>query len=505
MLKATISVTNKRGIVTLAKKLVVRGYSILSTGGTAQLLKSSRVDVEEVSDFTESPEMLGGRVKTLHPRLFGSILARPDIDRESIEDFDLTPISLVIVNLYEFERTITDETSTYKDAIESIDIGGVSLIRAAAKNSDYVTVIVDPADYDSILEELDHGVFSELFRKKMAAKAFRHTAAYDAMIANYLSKGERQPEKLTLTYKLESNLRYGENPHQTANFYQDTTNTIKFNQVQGKQLSYNNIVDLDAAARCVQGLIRPACAIVKHANPCGLAVDGTLSDAYQGAFKADPTSAFGGVIAFNRALDKETLGQVVSNQFVEVIVVPALDSDAASVASKRKNLRLLTIEGLDQARDDMQIKTVAGGVLVQQSDDMVENTSDWRVVTKRQPTAEEHDDLKFAWHVVKHVKSNAIVFVRGLSTTGIGAGQMNRVQSVQIATQRMREEELDGEPSVMASDAFFPFRDGIDEAAKAKISAVIQPGGSVRDEEVIQACDEHDIAMIFTGTRHFKH
>ena len=502
---ALLSVTDKQGLLPFAEGLITRGYHILSTGGTAKSLESSGIDVEEVSDFTRSSEMLIGRVKTLHPRVFGSILARPEQDAESISEHDLTPISLVIVNLYEFEQTIGNETTTFHDAIESIDIGGVSLIRAAAKNSDHVTIVVDPADYIEVLEKLDDNGFSETYRRKMAAKAFRHTAAYDALIANFLSKDDSHPEKLTLTYRFDFTLRYGENPHQSSSFYQDPTSSIRFEQIQGKKLSYNNIVDLDAAARSVQNLSQPACAIVKHANPCGLAVGESLAEAYAGAFRTDPTSAFGGVIAFNGKLDTETFDKVLKNQFVELLVVPDLDSNAITTATKRKNLRLVRLEGLEQSKSDLQVKTVAGGVLVQQNDDMVEDTSNWRVVTERKPIDSEFDDLIFAWHVVKHVKSNAIVFVRGLSTTGIGAGQMNRVQSVQIAAQRMREEKLASEPSVMASDAFFPFRDGIDEAAKAGISAVIQPGGSVRDEEVIQACDEHDIAMIFTGTRHFKH
>lgn len=505
MPKAIISVTDKRELAPFARGLVERGYSILSTGGTADFIRSAGAEVEEISDFTGSPEILEGRVKTLHPRVFGSILARPDIDKETISSQNLAPISLVVVNLYQFEKTIGNEWATLDDAIEAIDIGGVSLIRAAAKNSAHVLTVVDPSDYESVLKQLDKQDWSARYRREMAAKAFRHTAAYDALIADYLTSERPFPERLTLTYQLDSTMRYGENPHQEASFYRSPTSRFRISQLQGKQLSYNNIVDLDAAIQCVLGLKQPACGIVKHANPCGLAVGETLLQAYEKAFLTDPTSAFGGIIAFNQDLSAPTLERVIANQFAEVVVAPSISSEATETAKRRPNLRLVSFSGAETDLNNLQARTVAGGLLVQQTDGDQEDTTDWRVVTKRQPTKSERDDLEFAWYVVRHVKSNAIVFVRDATTTGIGAGQMNRVQSVRIAAARSQEEALNTKPSVMASDAFFPFRDGIDEAAKAGISAVIQPGGSVRDQEVISACDEHNLAMIFTGTRHFKH
>ena len=485
--------------------LVALGFDILSTGGTARQLREQDIPVTEISEFTNSPEMLGGRVKTLHPRVFGGILARHDFDEDEMARHQLEDISLVVVNLYEFEKTIADAKTTMAEAVEAIDIGGVSLIRAAAKNHSHCLVVVDPEDYDQVLEKLQNGHIGEDDRKSLAAKAFRHTASYDAVIANYLTPSRTFPEKLTLTYQRKEIMRYGENPHQHAALYEIPNSTTKLSQVQGKQLSYNNIVDTDTAVQCVIDCEGPACAIVKHANPCGLALGDTLIEAYEKAFRTDPTSAFGGIIAFNQPLDPKTLAHILDKQFVEVIVVPELHDETSSLASKRKNLRLLTVGNLVNYKPTSQAQTITNGLLVQDADNATSEAASWQVVGERGPTGAELDDLKFAWHVVKHVKSNAIVFARDMATTGVGAGQMNRVLSVQIAASRMKDEGLDREPSVMASDAFFPFRDGIDEAAKAGITAVVQPGGSIRDDEVIQACNEHNMAMVLTGQRHFKH
>ena len=505
MPKALISVTDKTGVVELARTLTKNGYDVLSTGGTGRLLQDNDIPTTEIAEFTGSPEMLGGRVKTLHPRVFGGILGRPNLDEDEFRTHKLEPISIVVVNLYEFEKTIRDVGTTPEEAIEQIDIGGVSLIRAAAKNHEHVLVVVDPNDYDAVCTRVVKGQLDASFRELMAARAFRHTAAYDAEIARYLSSNEKFPEQLTLTYRRDALMRYGENPHQDAAHYRNSSQTTEMTQLQGKAMSYNNIADTDAALRCLHGLTAPACAIVKHANPCGLAVGSSLQDAYEKAFRTDPTSAFGGIIAFNLELDADTLAQILDNQFAEVIVAPSVDANAPTIAKRSKSLRLLTVTDREASKSKLSVTTVSNGALVQDADTAELDDGDWSVMTEREPTEEEIEDLRFAWHVVKHVKSNAIVFVRDSTTVGIGAGQPNRVMSVRIASIRMNEEGLGDAGCVMASDAFFPFRDGVDHAADAGVTAVIQPAGSIRDDEVIKACNERGLAMVATGIRHFRH
>lgn len=505
MPKALISVTDKTGVVELAHTLVESGYDILSTGGTGRLLQDNAVPALEIAQFTGSPEMLAGRVKTLHPRVFGGILGQPNLDEEEFRTHALEPISIVVVNLYEFAKKIRRTDATRADAIEAIDIGGVSLIRAAAKNHEHVLVVVDPNDYDDVKTRIDEARIEASFRERMAAKAFRHTAAYDAEIARYLSSDEKFPERLTFTYELDAVMRYGENPHQDAAYYRDSSGLGALNQLQGKAMSYNNIADTDAALRCLHGLADPACAIVKHANPCGLAIGSSLQDAYSRAFRTDPTSAFGGVIAFNHELNAATLEHVLENQFAEVVVAPKVDSNVLSIAKRKKALRLLTVSNDHPRTARLSVATVADGALIQDVDAADLSDGDWSVLTERAPSPEEERDLRFAWHVVKHVKSNAIVFAHDRMTTGIGAGQPNRVVSVRIAAMRMQEEGLGESGCVMASDAFFPFRDGVDRAAEAGVTAVIQPAGSIRDDEIVAACNEHGLAMVATGMRHFRH
>lgn len=505
MPKALISVTDKTGIVELARILIKNGFDILSTGGTGRLLQDNNIPTIEIAQFTGSPEMLAGRVKTLHPRVFGGILGRPNLDEDEFRTHEIEPISIVVVNLYEFEKTIRNADTTREEAIENIDIGGVSLIRAAAKNHEHVLVVVDPNDYAAVSSRLEQGHIDASFREQMAARAFRHTAAYDAEIARYLSSDEKFPEQLTLTYKRDAVMRYGENPHQDAAYYRDASTFGEMTQLQGKAMSYNNIADTDAALRCLHGLTEPACAIVKHANPCGLAVGSSLQDAYARAFRTDPTSAFGGIIAFNQELNAKTLAHILDNQFAEVIVAPSVDADAPSVAKRSKSLRLLTVTNEEASQSKLSVTTVSNGALVQDTDTTGFNDGDWTVLTERAPSEEERSDLRFAWHVVKHVKSNAIVFVHDRATIGIGAGQPNRVMSVRIAAIRMNEEKLGESGCVMASDAFFPFRDGVDHAVDAGVTAVIQPAGSIRDDEVITACNERGVAMVATGMRHFRH
>ena len=502
---ALFSVTDKTGLVPLVRVLQSRGFDILSTGGTAALLKAESVQVTQIAEFTESPEMLGGRVKTLHPRVFGSILGRPDEDQKELARHNLELISVVVVNLYEFDKTVANATVSEVEATESIDIGGVALVRAAAKNSEHVLVVVDPSDYDEVQSRVCNDRVDREFRRRMAAKAFRHTAAYDAGIAKYLSGDDPYPEKLTLSYTLESTLRYGENPHQSAAYYRNVASQAAFSQLHGKELSYNNIADVDTASMCVHEFENPCCAIVKHANPCGLAVGNSAFDAYERAFQCDPTSAFGGVIAFNVPLRSEEVSAILQRQFVEVLAAPGFEDDAANAARIKKNVRLLDIASYIQGSAALGVRTTSSGVLVQGQDQSSEDTSNWEVATPREPTEREWRDLVFAWRVVQHVKSNAIVFARDVATIGIGAGQMNRLLSVRIAALRMQEEGLNKDPSVMASDAFFPFRDSIDVAAEAGITAVIQPGGSIRDGEILEACVDREIAMVTTGERHFKH
>ena len=506
---ALVSVSDKQNLEILATKLREYGYHILSTGGTARAIAKLGIEVEEVSDYTGSPELFNGRVKTLHPKIMGGILARRDVDANEMLVNGISGLDIVVVNLYPFVETIERPDCTREDAIENIDIGGISLIRAAAKNHKDVLVVVDPNDYDEVCDRIANNRIDQDFRAKMAAKGFRVTASYDAAIAEYLTGKESFPETLNLSAELKDVLRYGENPHQKAAYYRRTHassgTTGRITQYQGKELSFNNIADTDAALTCVRSFDEPACVIVKHANPCGVAIGESIQGAYTNAFKCDPTSAFGGVIAFNRAIDGDMMATIIQNQFAEVIVAPVVGQDAIKAAQKRKQLRLLEVGEFDTVTDQFNVRSVGGGFLVQTSDQITPLEKTLDIVTERQPSEAELRDLEFAWTVVQHVKSNAIVFSKNGATKGIGAGQMNRVLSVRIAHIRAEDEGLLEPGFVMASDAFFPFRDGIDEAAKAGVTAVIHPGGSIRDEEVVQAANEHSMTMVVTGERHFKH
>jgi phosphoribosylaminoimidazolecarboxamide formyltransferase/IMP cyclohydrolase len=513
--RALLSVSDKTGIVDFARALADHGVEILSTGGTAELLKSSGVPVIEVADYTGFPEMMEGRVKTLHPKVHGGILARRDkADHvQAMQEHGIAPIDMVVVNLYPFAQTVAREGVTMEDAIENIDIGGPAMVRAAAKNHAFVAVVTQPADYAPIVEKLaaGRGALDFETRYGLAAKAFSHTAEYDGMISNWLTARDANgaarefPDRFNLQMRLVQRLRYGENPHQSAAFYVERDpppgTLARFAQLQGKELSYNNIADADAAWECCRTFDVPACVIVKHANPCGVAVAETCLAAYRNAFLTDPTSAFGGIIAFNRAVDGDT-AQEVAQQFVEVVIAPSYDAAALAVFAGKKNVRLLTI---DVARDfnRQEMKRVGGGLLVQTSDDF--DVAELRVVTKRAPAPDEMNDLIFAFRVAKFVKSNAIVFARHGMTLGVGAGQMSRVDSSRIAAIKAKNAGLDLRGSVAASDAFFPFRDGLDVLAQMGAKAVIQPGGSMRDDEVIAAADAHGMAMVITGMRHFRH
>jgi phosphoribosylaminoimidazolecarboxamide formyltransferase/IMP cyclohydrolase len=514
--RALVSVSDKAGVVELARALAALGVEIISTGGTAKLLQKEGLQVTEVSAYTGFAEMLDGRVKTLHPKIHGGLLARRDDPAHlgAIRAAGIEPIDLLVVNLYPFAATVADPDCRFEDAIENIDIGGPAMLRSAAKNHASVAVLVDPADYPRVLQEIEkQGAVSDATRFGLAAKVFAHTAAYDGAIANYLSSldARRQrleyPEVLNLQFAKIDDLRYGENPHQTAAFYRDSQpaagGIAGYRQLQGKELSYNNIADADAAWECVKSFTEPACVIIKHANPCGAAIGGNLAEAYAKAFKTDPVSAFGGILAFNRALDAST-AEAVGAQFAEVIVAPRFAPDAQERLAKKENLRLLEVPLVHgaQAHD---YKRVGGGLLVQTSDSKVLDRKDFRVVTKKKPSDAQWSDLLFAWCVAKYVKSNAIVFCRDGMTLGVGAGQMSRVDSVRIAASKAQQAKLDLAGAVAASDAFFPFRDGLEVLAGAGATAVIQPGGSVRDAEVIAAADERGVAMIFTGVRHFRH
>ena len=508
--RALVSVSDKTGIEDFCRKLVAHGVSLISTGGTHAALTKAGISVEEISSVTGFPEIMDGRVKTLHPKVHGGILGRRSKDRRVMEEHNIGAIDLVVVNLYPFAQTISRDDCTEELAIENIDIGGPAMIRSAAKNFKEVLVVVDPADYLSVLEELDLGEPSKMTRKKLAIKAFRHTAQYDAIVAGYLGKADQFPDSMTLAFEKIDELRYGENPHQSAAFYRQAnfhgTGVISnYRQHQGKALSYNNIADTDAALDCVKTLDEPACVIVKHANPCGVSMANTISEAYDRAFATDPTSAFGGIVAFNREIDAETLDHVLENQFVEVVIAPTVGRETIEIAQKKKNVRLLECGDFGATNDLTSIKKVGGGLLVQSSDLLCLDTDALKVVSKISPTERQMEDLLFAWKVAWFVKSNAIVYAKDKQTIGVGAGQMSRVISARIAGLKAREEGLEIEGSVMASDAFFPFRDGIDAAAEDGIKAVIQPGGSMRDEEVVAAADEHGIAMVFTGVRHFRH
>jgi phosphoribosylaminoimidazolecarboxamide formyltransferase/IMP cyclohydrolase len=514
--RALVSVSDKAGVVEFARALAALGVQILSTGGTAALLEKEGVRVTEVSAHTGFPEMLDGRVKTLHPKIHGGILARRD-SREhmaAIEKAGIAPIDLIVVNLYPFQATVADPDCRLDAAIENIDIGGPAMLRAAAKNYTGVAAVVDPADYARLLEEIrSSGGVAEATRFALAKKVFAHTAGYDGAIANYLSSldGDRKrgayPEVFNLQFRKVLDMRYGENPHQSAAFYRDAQpvagGLAAFSMLQGKALSYNNVADSDAAWECVKSFAEPACVIVKHANPCGVAIAENPLAAYRKAFRTDPTSAFGGVLAFNRALDRAA-AEEIGKQFAEVILAPRIEPAAREFLAAKQNLRVLEVPMSHEAQAH-DFKRVGGGLLVQSSDSKVLEKKDLKVKTKKQPTGAQWADLLFAWKVAKYVKSNAIVFCRDGATVGVGAGQMSRVDSARIAALKARNAGLAIAGSVVASDAFFPFRDGLDAVIDAGAVAVIQPGGSVRDEEVIAAADERGIAMVFTGVRHFRH
>ncbi|MGH8695565.1 MAG: bifunctional phosphoribosylaminoimidazolecarboxamide formyltransferase/IMP cyclohydrolase [Burkholderiales bacterium] len=515
--QALISVSDKTGLVELARSLARFGVGILSTGGTAKLLSASGLKVTEVADYTGYPEMLDGRLKTLHPKIHGGLLARRDVPDHmaAIKDAGAEPIDLVVVNLYPFRQAVARSDCTLDEAVENIDVGGPTMVRAAAKNHAGVAVVTDPADYAAVIAELERrgGSLSAATRLALAKKAFAHTAAYDAAIANYLTgldaglKVAPFPDRLTLQWEKVEDLRYGENPHQLAAFYRDPApaagSLAGYRQLQGKELSYNNIADSDAAWECVKTFERPACVIVKHANPCGVAQGPDLLTAYQRAFRTDPTSAFGGIIAFNRALDAAT-ADAVAKQFVEVVIAPEVSAAASAALAGKQNVRVLAVPLGDEVQR-YDLKRVGGGVLVQTPDSRNVTPADLKVVSRRSPTPAEVEDLLFAWRVAKFVKSNAIVFASGGMTLGVGAGQMSRVEAARFAALKAQSAGLPLAGSAVASDAFFPFRDGVDVVAQAGAKAVIQPGGSVRDDEVIGAADELGLAMVFTGVRHFRH
>ena len=512
--RALVSVSDKRGLVPFVQGLAELGVEVLSTGGTCRQLREAGLEVIEVAEKTGFPEIMGGRVKTLHPVIHGGLLGRRGTDETVMEEHGIEPIDLLVVNLYPFEQTIARADATIEDAIENIDIGGPAMIRAASKNHDGVAVCVSPDDYESVLEKLQGEGLTISDRRRLAARAYAHTASYDTAITKYLSTSLEDDilgERFLYAGGLTEKLRYGENPHQEAAFYVDQQavpgSLASARQLQGKALSYNNIADSDAALECVKQFENPACVIVKHANPCGVAVAGSIHDAYEKAFKTDPTSAFGGIIAFNRPLDATTASAIIEKQFVEVILAPEISAGAAEVCSAKKNVRVLETGEFGAAAPStgFDFKKVSGGLLVQTSDMGIVTTDDLKVVTEKAPTPEQIQDMLFAWTVVKYVKSNAIIFCKDNMTIGVGAGQMSRVYSTKIAAIKAADEGLEVNGSVMASDAFFPFRDGIDAAAETGIAAIIQPGGSMRDEEVIQAANEHGLAMVFTGMRHFRH
>ncbi|WP_153101326.1 bifunctional phosphoribosylaminoimidazolecarboxamide formyltransferase/IMP cyclohydrolase [Paraburkholderia hayleyella] len=518
--QALISVSDKSGIVDFARALSALGVRLLSTGGTAKLLAEAGLPVTEVADYTGFPEMLDGRVKTLHPKVHGGILARRDLPAHmaALEQHDIPTIDLLVVNLYPFVQTVAQTTCSLEDAIENIDIGGPTMLRSAAKNHRDVTVVVDPADYATVLDEMraNGNTLSYASNFRLATKVFAHTAQYDGAITNYLSSltdelqhASRQPYPATLNLAFDKvqDLRYGENPHQSAAFYRDLSvpegALANYRQLQGKALSYNNIADSDAAWECVKTFEAPACVIIKHANPCGVALGESAADAYAKALQTDPTSAFGGIIAFNREVDEAT-AQAVARQFVEVLIAPSFSAAALQVFSAKQNVRVLEIP-LGAAHNTFDLKRVGGGLLVQSPDARNVQPHELRVVTRRHPTPGEMDNLLFAWRVAKFVKSNAIVFCGNGMTLGVGAGQMSRIDSARIACIKAQNAGLSLTGSAVASDAFFPFRDGLDVVVAAGASCVIHPGGSMRDDEVIAAADEHNIAMVLTGVRHFRH
>jgi phosphoribosylaminoimidazolecarboxamide formyltransferase/IMP cyclohydrolase len=511
--RALLSVSDKTGIVDLARELGRLGFELVSTGGTARAIAGSGLAVTEISSLTGFPEIMDGRVKTLHPKVHGALLGRAGADEAVMSEHGIAPIDVLVVNLYPFAETVARPGCRYAEAIENIDVGGPAMLRAAAKNHARVAVLVDPADYAGVIAELAAGGVGEATRCRLAAKAFGHTAAYDALIAAWLRRelGDASfPGAWAAGFRKIQDLRYGENPHQAAAFYSDPlaagASVAAARQLQGKELSFNNIADADTAIECVRQFDLPACVIVKHANPCGAALAAAAREAYLRAYEPDPTSAFGGIIAFNRPLDEETAAAILERQFVEVVAAPAATPGALAALAAKQNIRVLETGPLDGASPPaLELKSVAGGLLVQSRDDGAVDAGALRAVTRRAPGAGELADLLFAWRVCKYVKSNAIVLAKDGRTVGIGAGQTSRVVSTRIAAMKAADARLEVAGSVMASDAFFPFRDGLDAAAGLGVRAVIQPGGSLRDAEVIAAADERDIAMVFTGIRHFRH
>ncbi len=514
--RALISVSDKSGAVEFARALSKLNIELLSTGGTADLLSNDGLNVTEVSDYTGFPEIMDGRVKTLHPKIHGGILGRRDIDKQVMQEHGIAPIDLVVINLYPFAATVAKPNCSLEDAIENIDIGGPAMLRAAAKNYAHVAVVVDPTDYPKIVNLLNKGdaVLDQDMRFDLAVKAFEHTAQYDGMIANYLGKklpGNQTifPRTLNLQYRLSQVLRYGENPHQRGAFYVEEgalePSVATSEVIQGKQLSFNNVADTDAALECVRQFISPACVIVKHANPCGVATGDNISQAYERAYQTDPTSAYGGIIAFNQELDAKTASKIIDRQFVEVLIAPVISEAAREALASKKNIRVLECGVWKGTIESFDYKRIIGGLLVQDRDLGVVEKENIKIVSKRSPTVNELEDLLFAWRVVKFIKSNAIVYAHDQQTIGIGAGQMSRVYSAKIAAIKAHDENLEVAGSVMASDAFFPFRDAIDAAHENGITAIIQPGGSNNDDEIIAAVDEFEISMVFTGMRHFRH
>ena len=510
---ALISVSDKSDLDQLAATLRSHDIAIVSTGGTSAYLKEQNFKVTEVSAITGFPEMMGGRVKTLHPLIYAGLLNRPVIDDKLLEKYSITNIDLVVVNLYPFEETIAQHHSDAERAVENIDIGGPSMIRATAKNYHSKTILTDPSDYETLITELanNQGCVTYTLRKQLALKAFGYTACYDAAIWDYFSKNQDDtlPQKLPIGLTKKTNLRYGENPHQRAAIYQQKEvgpNTLVGSKLhQGKELSYNNLLDANAAIGCVQSFNEPACVIVKHVNPCGVAIGNDLDEAYKKSFHTDPESAFGGVIAVNRNVDGKLIKNIINNQFLELLIAPSFDSDALKALEEKQNIRVIEMDGGEKNTVDYSVQTIDGGFLIQEGDEKTIDRQDIDIVTLRQPEDEEIKDMLFAWKVVKYVKSNAIVFARQQQTIGIGAGQMSRVMSAKIASLKAASANLHTKNCVMASDGFFPFRDSIEMAAEYGISCVIQPGGSIRDDEVIAAADEHNLVMGFTGIRHFKH
>jgi phosphoribosylaminoimidazolecarboxamide formyltransferase / IMP cyclohydrolase len=517
--RALISVSDKTGIVEFARELSAQGVELLSTGGTHRLLNDNGIAVREVSDYTGFPEMMDGRVKTLHPKVHGGILGRRGIDDEVMAEHGISGIDMVVVNLYPFAATVADPNCDLPTAIENIDIGGPTMVRSAAKNHKDVAIVVNAGDYSAVLDEMK-GQDAQLgyeTRYNLMVKAFEHTAGYDGMIANHFgarntdNETRNFPNTFNAQYIKAQEMRYGENPHQNAAFYVEENpagaSIATAKQLQGKELSYNNIADTDSALECVKQFDLPTCVIVKHANPCGVAVATDIKTAYDLAFATDPESAFGGIIAFNRELDADTAAAICERQFVEVIIAPSISEAAREAVSAKKNVRLLECGEWDDSTQaqGFDYKRVNGGLLIQDRDKGMVTADDLKVVTKRKPTEAEFDDMLFAWKVAKMVKSNAIVYTKNNQTIGVGAGQMSRINSARIAAIKAEHAGLEVKGAVMSSDAFFPFRDGIDNAASVGISCVIQPGGSIRDDEVIAAADEHGMTMVFTGMRHFRH